>query len=486
MKLRLTALIAVIMMLINSPIISQTNRNIKHHAFSGTLMLGAEAGVSLAKTDYNRVRPDIMGRGVLEYFFPTTNQGIFGIKGFVLAGYIGGEDNSRTSDVFRTNMTGIGGDLTYTFSIEEAVFPYVGVGATYLWFNPRDNNDNALTNNLLGKYDKQETIFQAELGLRFLLSKSINMNLGLGGYFSPHDNWDDLAINGNNDYMVTIMAGIAYSFFTTSDSDGDGIEDSKDMCANTPKGVDVDEYGCPLDKDGDGVPDYKDKCPNTKSGMEVDETGCAIDADNDGVPDKLDKCPNTPAGMQVNEQGCPDTDGDGVYDNSDKCPGTPQGAAVDDTGCPKDSDNDGVPDFKDKCPNTPAGKQVDEDGCAKADTVVKKITLSGDTNFEFNKATLLPSAYPTLDNLAKTMKDNSNTRWRVEGYTDAVGSDSYNMDLSRRRAQSVVDYLINKGIDRSRLEVVPYGESNPVASNDTPEGRAMNRRVEIKVIENNQ
>jgi OOP family OmpA-OmpF porin len=190
--------------------------------------------------------------------------------------------------------------------------------------------------------------------------------------------------------------------------------------------------------------------------------------------------------MQVNDEGCPDTDGDGVYDNNDKCPETPKGAAVDETGCPKDSDKDGVPDYKDKCPNTPAGKQVDETGCAKADTVVKKITLSGDTNFEFNKASLLPNAYPTLDNLAKTMKDNPNTRWKIEGYTDAVGSESYNMELSRKRAQSVVDYLINKGIDRSRLEAVPYGESNPIASNDTPEGRAMNRRVEIKVIENNQ
>jgi OmpA-OmpF porin, OOP family len=124
-------------------------------------------------------------------------------------------------------------------------------------------------------------------------------------------------------------------------------------------------------------------------------------------------------------------------------------------------------------------------GCStQKDTVMIKevVTLSGDTNFEFNKSTLLPSAYTVLDQLAESMKSNPDTRWRVEGHTDAVGSDSYNMDLSRRRAESVVNYLVSKGVDRNRLEIVPLGESTPIASNDTPEGRAMNRRVEIKLI----
>jgi len=457
-------------------------RNVKHHAFSGTVMIGAEAGMTLGFTDYSSTKPQIVGRGILEYFFPTTSSGIFGLKGFMSAGYIGGKDSKKNPTIFRSTITRIGGGISYTFSVQQSVFPYIFLGGSYGWINPKDNNDVDLP--YTGRnFNIKEVNYHAEAGIRFLLSKAINFNFNVGAEFSPKDNWDALPPGGGNDFLFQTMAGFSYSLFTETDEDGDGVIDSKDQCPDTPPGVKVDDFGCPLDSDGDGVPDYKDKCPDTKQGLKVDENGCAIDSDNDGVPDELDKCPNTPRGMKVNESGCPDTDNDGVFDDVDKCPGTPAGAAVDATGCPKDSDGDGVPDYKDECPNTPAGTQVDLKGCAKVDTVKKEIILSGDTNFEFNKAALLPSAYPMLDQLAKTMKDNPETRWRVEGYTDSKGSDSYNMKLSRERAQSVVDYLINKGIERSRLEVVPLGESQPVASNDTPEGRAMNRRVEIKLIQ---
>jgi OOP family OmpA-OmpF porin len=191
--------------------------------------------------------------------------------------------------------------------------------------------------------------------------------------------------------------------------------------------------------------------PDTESGMDVDEYGCVIDTDGDGVPDKLDKCAYTPVGARVNELGCPDSDGDGVFDNEDKCTDTPKGALVDNVGCPKDSDEDGVPDYLDECPNTPSGEQVDDKGCStKKDTVMVKetISLSGDTNFEFNKANLLPQAYQILDPLAESMKQNPDTRWKIEGHTDAVGSDAYNTELSRKR-QSVVDYLVNKGVEEA-------------------------------------
>ncbi len=474
----------VIILISTSCIQSQVKSNIKHHAFSGTLLFGADVGFAWGITDYGDLKPQIEGRGLLEYFFPTTSAGIFGLRAFMNAGYVGGKDNELDPKEFRTNIVDLGGGFSYNFSIGDAVFPYIFVGASHLWFNPRDNNDNALPDT--GRFfEVKEVNYHLEAGLRFLLSKSINANINFGVQFSPNDNWDAFTPIGSNDYMLHTRVGMAYSLFADADTDGDGVVDSKDQCPETPAEVLVDDFGCPLDADGDGVPDYLDKCPNSEPGMEVDESGCTIDSDGDGVPDRIDKCPNTAKGQKVNELGCPDSDGDGVYDNNDKCTDTPKGAPVDADGCPKDSDGDGVPDYKDECPNTPAGTQVDEVGCAKADTVtiVKEILLQGDTNFEFNKAELLPQAYPVLNELAENIKKNPKTRWRIEGHTDAVGSDSYNMDLARRRAESVLNYLLSQGVDRSRLEIVPLGESQPVATNDTQEGRAMNRRVEIKMIE---
>ena len=225
--------------------------------------------------------------------------------------------------------------------------------------------------------------------------------------------------------------------------------------------------------------------------IKVDEFGCPLDSDNDGVPDYLDKCEATPTGVKVDKDGCPlDSDGDGVPDYLDKCAGTPAGVKVDEYGCPLDSDGDGVADYLDKCPNTPKGTEVDASGCPlKKDTVVvkkpaeiKKVVLNGDTNFEFDKAELLPNAYTVLAPVIETMKTNPEYKWEVDGYTDAIGSLSYNLKLSERRAQSVVDYLVSQGVNRENLKIIGYGKDNPIATNATAEGRAMNRRVEIKLI----
>ncbi len=464
---------------------SQSQR--KYHAFSGTVGITVEAGTILGLTDYPDLKAEIMGRGNVEYFFPTTSSGIFGIRGFYSAGYIGGKGlvpTEQNSGTFRTSTVNLGGGLSYTFSIEEAVFPFIFLGASYQWFNPKDPDGIALPYSTR-TFKGTEVNYHAEAGLKFLLSKAISLNIAVGSQFSSKDNWDALPPSGGNDLAIYALGGLTFSIGASSDSDGDGVKDEDDKCPETPEGVAVDAFGCPIDSDGDGVPDYLDKCPNTEAGMKVDEFGCVVDSDGDGVLDAQDRCPNTPAGVKVNEFGCPDSDSDGVPDNEDKCPDTPKGAKVDDRGCPIDSDGDGVPDYKDKCPSTPKGEQVDSTGCStQKDTVMIKevVTLAGDTNFEFNKSDLLPSAYPVLNELAQSMKSNPNTRWRVEGHTDAIGSDSYNMDLSRRRAESVVNYLVSNGVERNRLEVVPLGESNPIATNDTQEGRSMNRRVEIKLI----
>jgi outer membrane protein OmpA-like peptidoglycan-associated protein len=113
---------------------------------------------------------------------------------------------------------------------------------------------------------------------------------------------------------------------------------------------------------------------------------------------------------------------------------------------------------------------------------IKNLVLSGDENFEFNKAILLPNAFIVLDRLVKTMNRHTDFKWEIDGYTDGIGSANYNLKLSKRRAQAVVDYLVSKGVDRNNLKIVGYGKEHPIATNETLEGRSMNRRVEIKLL----
>ncbi|MCM2130741.1 OmpA family protein [Larsenimonas rhizosphaerae] len=208
----------------------------------------------------------------------------------------------------------------------------------------------------------------------------------------------------------------------------------------------------------------------------ADNSPTSMDSDNDGVPDDRDQCPGTPAGVAVDAQGCPlDSDNDGVADYQDQCPGTPAGVSVDAKGCPLDSDGDGVPDYQDQCPNTPAGTKVNALGCP-ANVVLH------DVNFKFDSAQLTSSAEQILNGVAQKLNGSDSVRVRVEGYTDSVGSDSYNKDLSQRRADSVKSYLASQGVDASRMETQGLGETNFVATNQTAEGRAQNRRVELRPL----
>ncbi len=245
--------------------------------------------------------------------------------------------------------------------------------------------------------------------------------------------------------------------------------------------------GPPPDMDADGVPDKKDKCPGTPFGAVVDERGCPIDTDGDGVYDGLDRCTGTPSGAEVDGSGCPkDTDGDGVFDGIDLCAGTPDGAVVDDEGCPKDSDNDGVYDGLDECPGTPAGKRVDISGCEIPEIEYeflseKKLELQ--ILFELGSAKILPESEDILQQVGEILEKWEKVTVEVAGHTDATGGEALNQKLSQKRAESVRDYLLeNFEIEGSRLVAKGYGESKPIAPNDTPEGRQMNRRVEINVL----
>jgi outer membrane protein OmpA-like peptidoglycan-associated protein len=306
------------------------------------------------------------------------------------------------------------------------------------------------------------------------------------------------------------------------DSDKDGVADSKDLCPNTPKeafGL-VDKKGCPIDTDGDGVPDYLDKCPNTPKEAygKVDASGCPIDTDKDGVPDYLDKCPDTPkeAIGFVDKDGCPlDSDGDGVPDYLDKCLNTPKEAigTVDQNGCPKDTDGDGVPDYLDKCPKTPkaAKGMVDKNGCPldsdgdgvydyldncpklpgvisnhgcpevkKAVKALFQKALHG-IQFATGKSDIKPISYLILDPIANALIANPTYIVEIQGHTDNVGRPDANMILSDKRAEAVKKYLIFRGVDEKRMTSHGFGDTLPVASNATPKGKTLNRRVEFVV-----
>jgi OOP family OmpA-OmpF porin len=253
------------------------------------------------------------------------------------------------------------------------------------------------------------------------------------------------------------LVGYSYLFGgNEADSDGDGVADSRDDCPNTAPGVKVDAHGCPKDSDGDGVPDSSDKCPKTPKGAAVDRDGCpTADADGDGVPDRTDKCPDTPRGAKVDATGCPlDTDGDGVYDGIDQCPGTPAGTKVDAKGCPSE------------VKNLFEGEK-------------KELVLEG-VNFESNKAVITDYSKKILDRVATSLAAYPHVKVEVGGHTDSTGDDQYNMDLSAKRAQAVVDYLVAHGVSASQLTSKGYGETKPVVDNATKEGRAKNRRVELK------
>lgn len=487
---KITFNILLVALLLSTTTFPQTAKTQRYNPFSGTVVLSVEGGTSLASTDYSGLGVDYLGRLSIEYFFPTRTKSGFGIRAFYNAGFLTGGDPNLDPQEFRTNISTIGAGVIFDLSINDVAFPYFFAGIASLSFDPRGEGGVKLPNNEAGTYKTSEVNYLGELGVRYPVTENLSLSFNVGTQISPNDWFDDQAIGVGNDVFFTVMGGISYSFLTEFDSDGDGVVDSKDMCPDTPAGIKVDEFGCPFDSDKDGVPDYLDECANTPQGAPVDKKGCPLDSDKDGIPDYTDLCPNTPPGIKVDAYGCPiDSDGDGVPDYLDQCPDTPYEVEVDKYGCPADDDLDGVPDHLDQCPGTLPGVQVDENGCELViappppPVDLNLLVLSSETSFEFNSAQLKPAAFPELDKLLEQMKKYPMSRWRIEGHTDNVGSEDGNIKMSTMRAESVLNYFVSRGVPQVRFEVAGMGSKSPVADNSTPEGRAQNRRVEIKRVD---
>lgn len=298
------------------------------------------------------------------------------------------------------------------------------------------------------------------------------------------------------------------------DSDDDGILNNRDRCTDTPSGAQVDGFGCPADNDGDGVANGIDRCPNTAVGAIVDAIGCTRDSDGDNIADGIDKCPDTPTGVLVDSTGCPrDSDGDGIADGLDRCSATPRGATVDALGCPGDEDADGVLDGLDRCPRTAIGAAVNSRGCAsgqqarqpaaappsetpapqQAPPAPRVVTpapspvggapmvLQG-VSFESGSARMQPGSYVELDSVATVLLSNPNLRIEIGGHTDNAGTPADNQHLSTLRAEAVRNYLVAKGVPFQQMVARGYGSTVPRTPDTTPQGRAANRRVEIRPI----
>lgn len=302
------------------------------------------------------------------------------------------------------------------------------------------------------------------------------------------------------------------------DTDGDGIFDEVDACPNDPENFNNvdDEDGCPeIDTDEDGYYDPVDGCPTEPEDFDGDrdEDGCPdieFDKDGDGILDNDDRCPldpEDPDGFE-DDDGCPEPDNDndkicdpwvderGEQDKYPDCSGNDQcindpediDQFEDEDGCPDlDNDNDKILDTDDKCPLEPEDYDgdTDSDGCPEERTLVvikeDRIELTEKVYFDTNKTTIQSRSYPLLDEIGTVLVENPSIHIRIEGHTDSKGSAKYNMKLSNGRAESVMKELIARGITEDRMISVGFGEDRPIDTNETPEGRQNNRRVELHI-----
>ncbi len=206
------------------------------------------------------------------------------------------------------------------------------------------------------------------------------------------------------------------------DSDGDGVVESLDRCADTPRGAQVDATGCPLDGDKDGVANGIDQCPESSPGSTVDAKGCTLDADGDGIADALDRCPATARGAAVDATGCPTATGD----------------------------------------------------------LTRLFGVMRGVSFEASGSSLTAGSYAILNDIAATLIAHPEVRVEIAAYTDDAGVPGTIVRMTQLRAEVVRSYLAGRGVPSGRMVARGYGSASPIASNATPAGRAQNRRVELR------
>jgi len=449
-------LTTVFVIIISFPASSQTTDTRK-------TSFGIKTGLNVSRLDLNGKIPGIINSDFRTGFvagtfinFPVGKKSPFSIQPELLYSSMGGDlrNEFNENQNFRFNYFSIPVLIKFQFSKKLAVFAGPQLDAILY----------AKENNKYGEFnitnDVESVDAYATGGFEFWLSKDVVFNTRyMHGFKKVYTIPPAVSMN-NRGFQFTIglrfrkskpwsePVPIVIVPPVDKDTDGDGIFDSRDKCPTVPG---VAKYeGCPVpDTDKDGIFDDKDKCPEMA-----------------GYPE-LDGCPY------------PDRDMDGVTDNKDRCPDEPGSTKND--GCPiTDRDNDGVPDDIDRCPDTPG--PASNYGCPE-DVKTKLTYIAKNIYFHTNKATLQQISHDPLDQLVDILKRYPNASLVIEGHTDNTGSNAYNIELSENRANAVKNYLTGKGIDGSRLTATGYGEEKPVTTNNTAEGRKLNRRVELKLSE---
>jgi outer membrane protein OmpA-like peptidoglycan-associated protein len=407
----------------------------------------------------------------------------------------------RSGDhVFTDNMSGMGVPTTGQTIEAGSMLPF-GAGLAYAI--SRDKFD--VVAEVFGALplDGEEYFpLEAVAGFKVYLARNSYFTLGGGAGFLPDQ--------GANPDLRAFL-GIVFEP-NIGDRDGDGIKDNKDQCPDDPEDRDgfQDEDGCPdPDNDQDGILDEDDDCPNDPEDLDgiEDEDGCPEgernDRDGDGIYDDEDQCPDDPEDKDgfEDEDGCPDPDNDqdGILDVDDLCPNQPEDMDnfEDQDGCPDtDNDRDRILDEDDQCPRVDGESREDtaetyngvddEDGCPDRGRVIvtdTKIEILDKIYFEYDSDVIKSRSFPILDAIVATLNGNPDIlEVEIQGHTDERGSDSYNLDLSDRRAKSVRRYLSEHGVDGGRLQAQGYGETQPIDPRSNERAWAKNRRVEFLIL----
>ncbi|QQR89922.1 MAG: OmpA family protein [Myxococcales bacterium] len=450
-----------------------------------TQEFAGEPGVSLWPTLALELRPaDILRIGFnLGYRFNSKDGVRFPIDGRTVPG-----TTNATAAQFVAGQEG--SNLKYDDLIT------FGVGASLRVLPSVDLVGEFYGNQIYNAFgDNGALAMETAAGLKVFVERNSFLFIG-GGIGIPTDG-----------FSTPLARGIVSFIFEPSvrDRDGDGIKDDIDQCPDEPEDFDgfEDEDGCPdPDNDKDGIPDVDDDCPLIPEDMDGDhdEDGCPEgeegDRDGDGILDSVDECPDDPEDFDgfEDEDGCPDPDNDqdGILDKDDSCPNDPEDkdGFEDEDGCPDpDNDKDRILDVDDSCPTKPETYNgfEDEDGCPdKGDVVVEedRIMILQKIYFETDSAVIKKESYPIVDALAATLTGNPQiVKIEIQGHADERGGDAYNIKLTRDRAASVKDAMIERGVDPGRLRSAGYGERCPVDPAHNDEAWEKNRRVEFKILE---